>query len=85
MTKSLPDATPHLNRLRAAAGMIPIIEDGLAKGTLTPERATAMAAFCAWAYDQPPGEKETQELSRTIREGLERIELMIAPQQESVA
>ena len=84
MAKSLPDTTPQLNRLRAAAGLIPIIEDGLAKGTLTPERATAMAAFCAWAYDQPPGEKETQELSRTIREGLERIELMIAPQQESV-
>lgn len=85
MTKSLPDATPQLNRLRAAAGLIPIIEDGLTKGTLTPERATVMVAFCAWAHDQSPDEKETQELSRTIREGLERIERMIAPQQESVA
>lgn len=84
MAKSLPDTTPQLNRLRAAAGLIPIIEDGLTKGTLTPDRATAMAAFCVWAHDQSCGTTDTEELARTISEGLARIEAGIARQQEAV-
>lgn len=85
MSKSIPDATPRLNRLRAAAGLIAIIEDGLVKGTLTRDRASVMAAFCAWAHDQPCEDADTQALTRTISDGLERIESMIAAQQEHVS
>ena len=85
MAKSLPDTTPQLNRLRAAAGLIPIIEDGLTKGTLTPDRASLMAAFCAWAHDQSCEDVDTQALAKTISDGLERIELMISKRQEQAA
>ncbi|TXH03132.1 MAG: hypothetical protein E6R05_03435 [Candidatus Moraniibacteriota bacterium] len=85
MAKSLPNATPQLNRLRAAAGLIPIIEDGLRKGTLTPDRASIMATFCAWAHDQSCEEADTQALAKSISDGLERIEAMIAEHQEQPA
>lgn len=85
MAKSLPDTTPQLNRLRAAAGLIPIIEDGLTKGTLTPDRASLMAAFCVWAHDQSCEDVDTQTLEKTISEGLARIELKISKCQEQTA
>ena len=85
MAKALPDTTPQLNRLRAAAGLIPIIEDGLTKGTLTPERASLMAAFCAWAHDQSYEDINAQTLAKTISDGLERIELKISKSQEQAA
>lgn len=49
MPKSPSPATPELNRLRAAAGLIPIIETGLTDGKLTIERVALMASFCEWA------------------------------------
>ena len=85
MAKPLPDTTPQLSRLRAAAGLIPIIEDGLTKGTLTPDRASLMAAFCAWAHDQSCEDVDTQALAKTISDGLERIELKISKRQEQAA
>lgn len=85
MAKSIPDSTPQLNRLRAAAGLIPIIEDGLSKGTLTPDRASLMAAFCAWAHDQSCENGDTQTLAKAISDGLERIELKISKCQETAA
>jgi len=85
MAKSLPDTTPQLNRLRAAAGLIPIIEDGLTKGTLTPDRASVMAAFCAWAHDQSGEDVNTQALAKVISDGLERIELKISKRLEQAA
>jgi hypothetical protein len=85
MAKSLPDTTPQLNRLRAAAGLIPIIEDGLTKGTLTPDRASLMAAFCEWAHSQSCEDADTQSLAKTISDGLERIELKISNCQKQAA
>ncbi len=85
MAKSIPNTTPQLNRLRAAAGLIPIIEDGLIQGTLSPERASIMAAFCVWAHDQSCEDVDTQSLAQTISDGLERIESRIAQRQEQPA
>lgn len=85
MAKSIPNTTPQLNRLRAAAGLIPIIEDGLIQGTLSPERASIMAAFCVWAHDQSCEDVDTQSLAKTISDGLERIESRIAQRQEQPA
>ena len=85
MAKSIPNTTPQLNRLRAAAGLIPIIEDGLIQGTLSPERASIMAAFCVWAHDQSCEDMDTQSLAKTISDGLERIESRIAQRQEQPA
>lgn len=85
MTKPIPEPTPQLNRLRAAAGLIPIIEDGLILGSISHERASIMAAFCAWAYDQANGDANTQALAQTIQDGLERIEARLAPKDVEVA
>lgn len=78
MAKSQRETTPQLNRLRAAARLIPIIEDGLTKGTLSTDRASLMTAFCTWAYDQSSDDADSQGLAKIIGEGLERIESMIA-------
>lgn len=78
MSKHIPNTTPQLNRLRAAAGLIPIVEDGLFQKTISTERASVMAAFCAWAHDQPCDAPESKELALAISQGLERIEAAIA-------
>jgi hypothetical protein len=77
MPKKISTATPQLNRLRAAAGLIPIIEDGLLQKTISVERASVMATFCAWAHDQSVNDSEAEALAKDISEGLERIETAI--------
>jgi len=52
MSKQIPPATPELNRLRAAAGLIPIIEDGLTDAKLSAERAALMASVRQAATSQ---------------------------------
>ena len=52
MSKQIPPATPELNRLRAAAGLIPIIESGLTDSKLSAERAALMASFCEWTTEK---------------------------------
>lgn len=78
MPKPPPAPSPQLNRLRAAAGLIPIIEDGLFQKTISVERASVMASFCAWAHDQAGAAPESQALAQLIRAGLERIDAAIA-------
>lgn len=78
MTKTTLSSSFQINRLRAAAGLIPIIEDGLFKKTISVERASVMANFCAWAHDQPSPEPEVKNLAKIISDGLERIEAAIA-------
>jgi predicted oxidoreductase (fatty acid repression mutant protein) len=85
MTKPIPEPTPQLNRLRAAAGLIPIIEDGSVLRSLSQERASIMATFCAWAYDQASAEANAQALAQTIQEGLERIEARLASKDAEAA
>lgn len=78
MPKTIPNSTPQLNRLRAAAGLIPIIEDGLIQKTISIERASVMASFCAWAHDQADVEPGTEAFAKIISDGLERIESVIS-------
>jgi len=78
MSKISP-STPELNRLRAAAGLIPLIEDGLRDSKIDPERAALMAEFCLWAVSQKlEGEPEASRLIGDIERGLERIKTQLA-------
>lgn len=67
-------ANTELNRLQAAAGLIPIIESGLARSQLSSDQAALMCEFCAWALGHDTtGDKVSEKLVQEIREGLERI------------
>lgn len=77
MPKSLPPPSPKLNRLRAAAALIPIIESGLTESKLSTERAALMASFCEWAARISPRAPEEAKLSQSITQGLERLKLRI--------
>lgn len=83
----IDDKTPankELNRLRAAAGLIPIIESGLARSQLSNERAALTCEFCVWALEHDTaGDKESEKLVQEIREGLERIRLTLSESLES--
>ena len=73
------DGNKALNRLRAAAGLIPIIESGLAKAQMTPDRIENMCHFCVWALQaEPEGDLETTKLRGEIQEGVERIKAAVA-------
>lgn len=75
MAKQIPPASPELNRLRAAAALIPIIESGLDESKLSTERAALMASFCEWALDADQADPDAMKLSENIRCGLERLKL----------
>lgn len=70
--------SPELNRLRAAAALIPIIEAGLAEFKLSAERAALMASFCEWAAELTPSESEEIKLSESIRDGLQRLKVRLS-------
>ena len=76
----IPDPSPSLNRLRAAAALIPLIESGLADKKINADRAVLMAEFCAWAAGQnaegagPDGEN----LAGQINDGLEKLRSLLA-------
>lgn len=78
MSKILTPATPELNRLRAAAGLIPIIETGLADGKLTIERAALMASFCEWAVTFDTQDAEQSRLVMIVTNGLERLKVCMS-------
>ena len=75
MPKQIPLATPELNRLRAAAGLIPIIEAGLADSRLSAERAALMASFCEWTTEKRSTDPEAIKLADSVDEGLKRIKM----------
>lgn len=70
---AIPAATPALNRLRAAAALIPIVESGLADSKIAHDRAALMAAFCEWATECVPTCSEEEKLVAKIKDGLERL------------
>ena len=75
----IPESTPALNRLRAAAGLIPLIEDGLRQSKITGEKASLMAEFCSWAAQQATeGSPEALRLADDIKSGLERLKALPA-------
>jgi pyridoxine/pyridoxamine 5'-phosphate oxidase len=78
MSKQIPLATPELNRLRAAAGLIPIIESGLTDSKLSAERAALMASFCEWTTEKRPTDPEAIKLAESVDEGLKRIKMVLA-------
>ena len=73
MSKQIPPATPELNRLRAAAGLIPIIEAGLTDSKLSAERAALMASFCEWTTEKRSTDPNVIKLAESVDEGLKRI------------
>jgi hypothetical protein len=75
-----PPATPELNRLRAAAGLIPIIESGLADGKLSIERAALMASFCEWAKHVETEDTEQRRLASVVAQGLLRLQEKMSAQ-----
>ena len=78
MLKPTLPSTPALNRLRAAAALIPLIESGLADSRISAERAALMASFCEWATENPLDDPEAAQLARSVADGLQRIKLRLA-------
>jgi len=74
----IPPATPEINRLRAAAALIPIIEQGLEVSRFSVERAALMASFCEWTAHRPYDDPEAIRLAERVRHGLQRIKLPLA-------
>ena len=75
----IPEPTPALNRLRAAAGLIPLIEDGLRQSKITAEKASLMAEFCSWAAQHATeGGPEALRLADDIKAGLGRFKTRLA-------
>jgi hypothetical protein len=71
--------TPELNRLRAAAALIPLIESGIKDNKISADRAALMSEFCAWALAHkskagPDGELFVAE----IQSGLDHLRALLA-------
>lgn len=78
MSNQIPPSIPEINRLRAAAALIPIIESGLLESRLSVERAALMASFCEWAVEKVPDGPEAIRLAQTVAGGLKRIKMAIS-------
>ena len=75
MATQIPPPTPEINRLRAAAALIPIIESGLLASKLSLERAANMASFCEWTIEKPSDDPEVVRLAESVRKGLKRLKM----------
>ena len=78
MPRHITPPTPEINRLRAAAALIPIIESGLADAKLSPERASLMAAFCEWTTENDCDEPEATKLAVKVKDGLKRLKAALS-------
>ncbi len=68
-----------MNRLRAAAALIPLIEEGLLVSKIAPEKAALMCEFCAWALTHSlKNDPEANRFSKEIESGLERLKFALA-------
>jgi len=65
--------TLALNRLRAATGIIGIVETGLNADKLSRKNALKMIDFCKWVATQNATEKEEERLLTSLQQGLARI------------
>ncbi|NMQ06241.1 hypothetical protein E4Q08_13780 [Candidatus Accumulibacter phosphatis] len=77
--QQISPSTPEINRLRAAAALIPIIESGLLESKLSVERAALMASFCGWAVANVPDDPEVVKLAQTVTNGLKRVKIALSP------
>lgn len=78
MPQKIHPSTPEINRLRAAAALIPIIESGLLESRLSVERAALMASFCEWTTENVPDDPEVVKLAETVGNGLKRIKIALS-------
>lgn len=78
MPNQIPPSTPEINRLRAAAALIPIIESGLADSRISIERAALMASFCEWTVDKSSDDPEVVKLAETVGNRLKRIKMALS-------
>ncbi|HNC50674.1 MAG TPA: hypothetical protein PLO14_00340 [Accumulibacter sp.] len=78
MSRQIPPATPEINRLRAAAALIPIIENGLTQAKLSVERAAGMASFCEWTIRSSPQDPAAVKLAETVVIGMQRIRRVLS-------
>jgi hypothetical protein len=78
MTNTTHVRAPELNRLRAAAALIPIIEAGLIDSKISAARASQMASFCEWATEIISGDPSAIELAQTVGIGLKRVRATLA-------
>ena len=73
---STPSAT--LNRLRAVAALVPIIQSGLADSKLSRDRANQMANFIEWAANSTPENDVEQRLVNELNAGLSSLKATLA-------
>ena len=78
MPNQIPPPSPEINRLRAAAALIRIIESGLLASKLSVERAALMASFCEWTVEQPSDDPNLVKLAETVGNGVKRIKLALS-------
>lgn len=67
----IPPPSPSLNRLRAAAGLAPLVESGLSDGKIPMDRVERMLSFCREAVEtadlsDPDCAKSAAEVSAAI-------------------
>ena len=74
----VPAPTPEINRLRAAAALIPIIESGLVDSKMSMQRAVPMVTFCEWATENLSDDPHVVKLAKTIEIGLKRVKETLA-------
>lgn len=74
----VPAPTPEINRLRAAAALIPIIEAGLVDSKMSIQRASPMVTFCEWATENLSDDPHVVKLAQTIEIGLKRVKGTLA-------
>ena len=77
-TTHVPVASPEINRLRAAAALIPLIEAGLAESKMSIQRASPMVTFCEWATENLSDDPHVVKLAKTIEIGLKRVKETLA-------
>ena len=78
MAKPIPPSTREINRLRAAAALIPIIESGLASSRFSIERAALMATFCEWTTERPAEHPEAVRLATSVGAGVARLKIALS-------
>ena len=74
----VPAPTPEINRLRAAAALIPIIESGLVDSKMSIQRASPMVTFCEWATENLSDDPHVVKLAKTVEIGLKRVKVTLA-------
>lgn len=74
MSKVSP-STPALNRLRAAAGLVHLIEIDISHPHFSQERVVSMLAFCGAAIEHKlVGDPEAERLTGIVLHGIDRIQ-----------